>query len=34
MATTYAMGIVRDVQRGPDIVRYLEELDATLAPWS
>lgn len=33
MAAAYAVGIVRDVQSGAGIVRYLEEIDATLAPY-
>ena len=31
--SAYAIGWLTDVQAGPDIVRYLEEIDATLAPF-
>jgi uncharacterized protein (DUF1330 family) len=31
--TAYAVGCLRDVTMGPDIVRYLEGIDATLAPF-
>jgi uncharacterized protein (DUF1330 family) len=31
--TTYAIGNLRDVKMGPDIVAYLERIDATLAPF-
>ena len=29
----YAVGILNDVRMGPDIVEYLERIDATLAPY-
>ena len=29
----YAIGWLRDLRSGPEIVRYLEEIDATLAPF-
>ena len=29
----YAIGILKDVQMGPQIVEYLERIDATLAPY-
>jgi uncharacterized protein (DUF1330 family) len=29
----YAIGILKDVQIGPQIVEYLERIDATLAPY-
>jgi uncharacterized protein (DUF1330 family) len=31
--TSYAVGILNDVQMGPPIVEYLERIDATLAPF-
>ncbi|WP_293862830.1 DUF1330 domain-containing protein [uncultured Alsobacter sp.] len=31
--TTYAIGNLRDVRMGPDIVGYLERIDATLRPF-
>ena len=31
--TTYAIGHLRNVRRGPDVVKYLERIDATLAPF-
>ena len=31
--TAYAVAHLRSVQMGPDIVRYLERIDATLAPF-
>jgi uncharacterized protein (DUF1330 family) len=31
--TSYAIGHLRNVQMGPDIVAYLETIDATLAPF-
>jgi len=31
--TAYAVAVLRDVSFGPDIVRYLEQIDATLAPF-
>lgn len=31
--TAYAVGYLRDVTMGPPIVRYLEGIDATLAPF-
>jgi uncharacterized protein (DUF1330 family) len=31
--TTYAIGHLHDVRMGPDIVAYLERIDATLAPF-
>ena len=31
--TSYAVGILNDVKMGPDIVEYLERIDATLAPF-
>ena len=31
--TTYAIGHLRSVDVGPEIVRYLQEIDATLAPF-
>lgn len=31
--TTYAIGNLRDVAMGPDIVAYLERIDATLRPY-
>ena len=31
--TTYAVGLLRQVRMGPDIVAYLEAIDATLAPY-
>jgi len=30
---SYAIGILRDVAMGPPIVRYLERIDSTLAPY-
>jgi uncharacterized protein (DUF1330 family) len=30
---SYAVGILRDVKKGPPIVEYLERIDATLAPY-
>lgn len=32
--TTYAIGHLHDVAMGPEIVAYLEGIDATLAPFS
>jgi uncharacterized protein (DUF1330 family) len=29
----YAIGILKDVQTGPQIVEYLERIDSTLAPY-
>src|SRR5262245_8586907 len=29
----YAIGILKDVQMGPQIVEYLERIDSTLAPY-
>jgi uncharacterized protein (DUF1330 family) len=29
----YAIGILKDVEVGPEIVEYLERIDATLAPY-
>lgn len=31
--TSYAVGCLRHVEMGPDIVTYLEAIDATLAPF-
>lgn len=31
--TSYAFGHLRNVKMGPDIVAYLETIDATLAPF-
>jgi uncharacterized protein (DUF1330 family) len=31
--TAYAIGLLGDVQFGPDIVNYLERIDATLEPF-
>ena len=31
--SAYAIGWLRQVRMGPEIVRYLEEIDATLAPF-
>jgi uncharacterized protein (DUF1330 family) len=31
--TSYAVGILNDVTIGPEIVEYLERIDATLAPF-
>lgn len=31
--TTYAIGHLHNVRRGPDVVEYLERIDATLAPF-
>lgn len=31
--TSYAVGHLRNVKMGPDIVAYLETIDATLAPF-
>jgi uncharacterized protein (DUF1330 family) len=31
--TSYAVGHLRNVEMGPDIVAYLEAIDATLAPF-
>lgn len=31
--TSYAIGHLRNVEMGPDIVAYLEAIDATLAPF-
>ena len=31
--TAYAVAHMREVQFGPDIVRYLQQIDATLAPF-
>ncbi|KQZ22920.1 hypothetical protein ASD50_20935 [Mesorhizobium sp. Root552] len=31
--TSYAVGRLRNVEMGPDIVTYLETIDATLAPF-
>ena len=31
--TSYAVGILNDVTMGPEIVEYLERIDATLAPF-
>jgi uncharacterized protein (DUF1330 family) len=31
--SSYAVGILHDVKMGPDIVEYLERIDATLAPF-
>ena len=31
--TSYAIGHLRNVNMGPDIVAYLESIDATLAPF-
>lgn len=31
--TTYAIGNLRDVRMGPDIVSYLEKIDETLMPF-
>ena len=31
--TSYAIGILNDVNMGPAIVEYLERIDATLAPF-
>jgi uncharacterized protein (DUF1330 family) len=31
--TAYAVAILRDVEMGPEIVQYLERIDATLAPF-
>lgn len=33
MMTAYAVAVLHDVSFGPDIVRYLEQIDATLAPF-
>ena len=30
---TYAVGIINDVERGPQIIEYLERIDATLRPY-
>jgi uncharacterized protein (DUF1330 family) len=30
---SYAIGILKDVQMGPQIVEYLERIDSTLAPY-
>ena len=30
---TYAIGIINNVEHGPQIVEYLERIDATLAPY-
>ena len=30
--TTYAIGHLRNVTMGPDIIEYLRRIDATLAP--
>ena len=30
---TYAIGIINDVEQVPEIVEYLERIDATLAPY-
>jgi len=30
----YAVGLLKDISFGPDIVEYLERIDATLAPYS
>jgi uncharacterized protein (DUF1330 family) len=30
----YAIGILNDVRMGPDIVEYLERIDATLSPYA
>lgn len=30
--TCYAIGHLREIEMGPDIVAYLEGIDATLAP--
>jgi uncharacterized protein (DUF1330 family) len=30
---SYAIGLLKDVQVGPDIVEYLERIDATLEPF-
>lgn len=32
--SAYAIGHLEHVNMGPDIVRYLEQIDATLAPFS
>lgn len=31
--TAYAIGLLEDLQFGPDIVSYLQRIDATLAPY-
>lgn len=31
--TSYAIGHLRNVEMGPDIVAYLETIDTTLAPF-
>lgn len=31
--TSYAIGHLRNIEMGPDIVAYLEAIDATLAPF-
>jgi uncharacterized protein (DUF1330 family) len=31
--TAYAVGLLRDVAMGPDIVAYLQQIEATLAPF-
>lgn len=31
--TAYAIGWLRDLIHGPEIIRYIEEIDATLAPY-
>ena len=31
--TSYAVGILNDLKMGPEIVEYLERIDATLAPF-
>jgi uncharacterized protein (DUF1330 family) len=31
--TAYGVGILTDVKMGPEIVEYLERIDATLAPY-
>ncbi|WP_288381911.1 DUF1330 domain-containing protein [uncultured Massilia sp.] len=31
--TAYAVGLLKDINMGPDIVQYLKRIDATLAPY-
>ena len=31
--TAYAVGLLKDISFGPDIIHYLERIDATLAPY-
>jgi len=31
--TAYAVGLLKDISFGPDIIQYLERIDATLAPY-